>query len=79
MFQVMFGLFVVLFVCVLASILVGAYRTMSLSGKIFQAVEKQLDEQLAQSQAASDSVRCDHCGTKVGSNEKCPNCGATLA
>ena len=46
-------LFVGVFVFVFATILIGAFRTMSMSGKVFQIVERQLDEQLYRSQNSS--------------------------
>ncbi len=82
MFAVLFALFVVVFVVAFVSILVGAIRTMSLSGKIFQTVERQLDEQLSRPQnSPSDhaaKLRCAHCGTVGAVAEKCPNCGASI-
>ena len=75
-------LFVAVFVFVFATILIGAFRTMSMSGKVFQLVERQLDEQLSRSQNGSSGEaakpQCAHCGSAVSSDEKCPNCGASL-
>lgn len=82
MFGILFVLFVVVFVLVFATILIGAFRTMSLSGKVFQIVERQLDEQLSRSQHNSSGeavkMQCAHCGSAVSLAEKCPNCGASL-
>ena len=82
MFGILFALFVVVFVIVFATILIGAFRTMSMSGKVFQLVERQLDEQLSRSQDGSTGEaakrQCAHCGSVVSSDEKCPNCGASL-
>ena len=82
MFGILSVLFVVMFVFVFATILIGAFRTMSLSGKVFQIVERQLDEQLSRSQDGSSGeaakLPCAHCGRPVSSGEKCPNCGASL-
>lgn len=81
----MFGVLFFLFVAVFVSILFGAIRTMSLSGKVFQLVERQLDEQMSRVQPGSpDNAvtlhcgHCGHCGSAVASAEKCPNCGAGL-
>ena len=75
-------LFVAVFVFVFATILIGAFRTMSMSGKVFQLVERQLDEQLSRSPDGSPDeaakLQCAHCGSAVSSAEKCPNCGASL-
>ncbi|MBC8114359.1 MAG: hypothetical protein H7062_08285 [Candidatus Saccharimonas sp.] len=82
MFGILSVLFVVVFVFVFATILIGAFRTMSMSGKVFQVVERQLDEQLSRSQNSSSDeaapLQCAHCGSAVRSDEKCPNCGASL-
>jgi len=78
----MFGVLFFLFVAVFVSILFGAIRTMSLSGKVFQLVERQLDEQMSRVQPGSPdnavTLQCGHCGSAVASAEKCPNCGAGL-
>ncbi len=80
---ILFLLFLAVFGFVFVSILFGAIRTMSLSGKIFQLVERQLDEQMSQVPQGSpdkvDTLRCGHCGSAVASTEKCPNCGASLS
>ena len=75
-------LFLAVFVFVFATILVGAFRTMSMSGKVFQIVERHFDDQLSRSQNGSSGEaakpQCAHCGSAVSSDEKCPNCGASL-
>ena len=75
-------LFMAVFVFVFATILIGAFRTMSMSGKVFQIVERHLDEQLSRTQTGSSDqaakLQCAHCGSAVTSAEKCPNCGASL-
>ena len=75
-------LFVAVIVFVFATILIGAFQTMSMSGKVFQLVERQLDEQLSRSPDGSSDeaakLQCAHCGSAVSSAEKCPNCGASL-
>lgn len=82
MFGILFVLFLVVFVFVFVTILIGAFQTARMSGKVFQVVEKQLDEQLSRSEAGSSGeatkLQCAHCGSAVGSTEKCPNCGASL-
>jgi len=83
MFTLVFVLFLIVFVFVFATILIGAFQTARMSGKVFQIVEKQLDEQLSRPQNASSNEaakrQCAHCGSAVTSAEKCPNCGASLA
>ena len=80
---ILFFLFVAVFGFVFVSILFGAIRTMSLSGKVFQLVERQLDEQMSRVPQGSpdkvDTLRCGHCGSQVAFAEKCANCGAGLS
>ncbi len=82
MFGVLFVLFVGIFGLMFVSILIGMFRTRSLSGKIFQLVEQQLDEQLSRPQnttsGQASNLQCAHCGSAVTPSEKCPNCGANL-
>ena len=79
---ILFVLFAIVFGLVFVSILIGSFRTMSLSGKVFQLVERQLDEQLSRTQSVSPAeatkLQCTHCGSAVVETEKCPNCGAAL-
>ena len=82
MFALVFALFLFVFVFVFATILIGAFQTARMSGKVFQIVGKQLDEQLSRSEHGSPGettkLQCAHCGSAVTSTEKCPNCGASL-
>ncbi len=82
MFGVVPVLFLVVFVFVFVTILIGAFQTAKMSGKVFQLVEKQLDEQLSRPPGGSPveaaKLQCAHCGTAVSPGEKCPNCGASL-
>ena len=83
MFSFVFALFLIVFAIVFVMILFGAVQTARMSGKVFQLVEKQLDEQLSHPQntpaVEATKRQCDHCGSTVTAAEKCPNCGASLA
>lgn len=76
-------LFTMIFIFVFATIIIGSIRTMSMSSKVFNIIERQLNNQLAaqpdESQRQTECIVCAHCGSSVKAAEKCPNCGATLA
>lgn len=74
LFGIVFG---IIFVLVFVNVVRGMWATSRLSNKVFDMVERQLDQQLSASRPAT-KVECPFCRSSIDSAEKCPNCGASL-
>ena len=74
--------FFVIFGVSVVTILSGFFRTARMSSKIFEVVERQLDQSLTGVSAGQSTLpnkaQCEHCGSSVLQADKCPNCGASL-
>jgi predicted Zn-ribbon and HTH transcriptional regulator len=79
----LFGvLFAIFFVFVFINIIRGFWMTSRISGKVFDLVERQLDQQLTEREgmaASTQPIECSHCGSSIAPAKKCPNCGADVA
>lgn len=69
--------FAIIFVLVFVNIVRGMWATSRLSNKMFDLVERQLDQQMAASQP-KPKQECPFCHSSIEAAEKCPNCGASL-
>jgi hypothetical protein len=90
MFSLIFIVFVLIFMAAFITIVAGFIMHASVFSRIFNVVNRQLDQRIAAMDAApaarptaedppAHERRCDHCGSKVAAVPACPNCGASLS
>jgi hypothetical protein len=82
MFEVVFLLAGLIFVAVFLTTITGFARHARLHGRVFDLVERQLDEAMRRPTAPHSTPperTCGHCGRAGVTTSECPNCGAPVA
>jgi hypothetical protein len=84
MFEVLFGIFILVFLTTFVSALTGFWRVRGMTNKIFTLAERELDRKLQEgptgsSRSEPEATTCSHCGSRLTAQvDQCPNCGAGL-
>ena len=85
LFEILFVLFVVIFVMAFFTIIAGFWRMRGMANKVFSLAEQEMERKLREGSATdAESPRepavCSHCGGRVTAQvSQCPSCGAGLS
>lgn len=84
MFEVLFGIFILVFIATFFSAITGFWRVRGMTNKIFTLAERELDRKLQEgpanpSRTEPETAICSHCGSRLTAQvDQCPNCGAGI-
>ena len=79
MFDLVFGLFPIIFLVVFVFIIYTSFRTFSTTGQIFRLAQQRMKQELEANQPKPPR-NCDYCGSSIEPDEtECHDCGADVA